>query len=151
MSAPLSVSEAVSIIRFLESKGLLCKECGREATFFTGWEGAEGGHCKDHVPSWNKGYREQRTTNGLYRSLLTRLHEWAGEALSEIGGGIGRSDPPLDPGGAPASELRPSNMGEELSANTQEVDTSASGGYRARGKASRDPLGADVDCYVSER
>lgn len=135
-------SELVDIIRFLESKGLLCLICGEEAEWSTTWEhGKDEPCCSEHLQKHRK-YHERKTENKLYRGLLRRL-----KALSKDSWSGRRGDPPLDPGGAPASELRPGNVGKVVPPRTQEVDWEFGNGIKGRVKTSRDPLGADVDCY----
>jgi hypothetical protein len=139
-----TVSELVDIIRFLESKGLLCSACGQEATWFTGWEGSEGGVCKKHIPEWRKKeFREQRTNNRLYRRLLSRVEELLTASL-----GGGGSNTASGPGGTPAPELHPSDMGEKLSACVTKVAPSAKEFCGARRLPSRDSLGSDALGYL---
>lgn len=138
-------SEAADIIRFLEQKGLLCKECGEEATFHSDW--LDHHSCPKHLkPGHGTNYYEQHTKNKLYRNLLRLIGEWHTEGLSQAGWRSRRGDAPLDPGGAPASELHPVNVGKELPTVTQAL-ARAHVRYGGGVKGGGDPLGADVDCY----
>ena len=140
-------SELLEIIRFLESKGLLCLVCGEEAEWCTTWEhGKEEPCCSEHLQKHRK-YHERKTTNKLYRSLLSRL-----QALSEThGGGLGTGNPPSNQGWTGAPELHPVHVGKKLSALPQEVVAQSGQSSRARRQTGRDPLGADFHCHVTKR
>lgn len=140
-------SELVDIIRFLESKGLVCKVCGEEGLFFSEWD-PDGGFCKAHRPAWNHEYKEKPITNRSYRAVFSRLQELlktSGQFRSRA------TDAPLDTGGAPASELHSVHLGKELPAHLEEVASQLSKERGIRRFPSRDPLGADVHCHIGKR
>lgn len=145
-------SEAADIIHFLEQRGLLCLVCGEEAEWCTTWEhGKEQPACSNHLQK-HRTYNDRKTTNVLYRRLLSSIRNWSRKGVPQngwgrTGGEPRRGDPPLDPGGAPASELHSSNLDEKLDAIGKEMARAkrlGGGGV----KASRDPLGADALGYL---
>jgi hypothetical protein len=139
-------SQAAEIIQFLEERSLLCKECGEEATFYSDW--LRHGCCEAHLRvGHGSNYHERKTTNKLYRRLLSSLGEWARQGVPETSGG-GGGDHPASPGvHADPPQLHPSDLGKELSTNLEEVARRLQGFDFSGGLLRRDPLGADIDCY----